>query len=65
MINRGYLIFFCGGGGDTKCISLSVLKTSEFASCNVSPTGKGGTENAKTKILANPNKFGTKIFVTF
>ena len=65
MINRGFFFFFFFGGGDTKCISLSVLKTSEFASYNASPTGKGGTENAKTKILANPNKFGTKIFVTF
>ena len=27
-------------------------------------TEKGGAENAKTKILANPNNFGTIIFVT-
>ena len=36
-----------------------------LATCNVSPTEKGGAENAKTKKLANPDNFGTKIFVTF
>ena len=37
-----------------------------LATCNVSTTEKGGAENAKKrKKLANPNNFGTKIFVTF
>ena len=36
------------------------------ATCNISRTEKGGVENAKRNInLANPNNFGTKIFVTF
>ena len=34
------------------------------ATCNVSPTEKGLLKMQKRKMLANPNSFGTKIFVT-
>ena len=32
-----------------------------YATCNASPTEKGGAENAKTNFLANPNNSDTKI----
>ena len=36
-----------------------------LAKCNVSPLKKKVLKMQKTKILANTNNFGTKIFVTF
>ena len=35
-----------------------------YTTCNVSPIEKGCAEHAKL-FLANPNNFGTKMFVTF